>query len=436
MQRIKTGWTGKFFPLPVFLSLWPAQISAGELRTDRDEKLLRLLREAATENTSLMLAEKNARMTALSRQYRAVLEQPDFVATTNLSAGQFFDSSGHMAKSAGLRIDGIFQFAGNWQSEFAWLSTHNFGNPAGIDRQTQSEIPSLNHLSLSYGRNRSVEGKAGLLNDRPILRGRPPQPVFSSVALIIHPLSQATDPSATVVQFELEHGWNTFRTDAKKDSSHGQIQRTRPRLSIAKEYENWRSSGTLAQEWYSDSSGVLGQVLAQRKKVAAQKTLLSADAERRWRLFSFELESSLRGPADTTLAATLQRASNSIGKSTRPAWSATLSGEKLVQLKNGILTTAANLQFFESPSGSLPQARLPMEINPGSKGQVAELQISWQPNMLKKETISVSAGFIQEVVRDDLGWDHCGRLITAATTNACRSGWVTLAWSLKLPTNL
>ncbi|MEN9809692.1 MAG: hypothetical protein RLZZ488_1259 [Pseudomonadota bacterium] len=397
---------------------------------------MRLLREAAAENNSLMLAEKNARMTALSRQYREVLEQPDFAATAQLATEQFFDSSGGRAKSAEIRLDGIFQFASNWQTEFAWLSTFNFGNNAGIERQTPSEIPSLNHLSLSYGRNRSVEVKAGLLDDRPLLRGRQTQPVFSSVSLVIHPLSQMNDPNTSVVQFELEHGWNTFRTDSRKYSSQEQIQRTRPRLNIAKEAYNWRSSGTLALEWYSDGAGLLGQVIAQRKKISAQKTLLSAAAERRWRLFSIELENSLRGPADTTMTATLQRASNSIGKSTRPAWSATLTGEKIVQLNSGMITAIADVQFFEAPFGALPQARLPMEINPGTRGQIGSLQVNWQRDMLKKETLSVAIGFMQEVGSDDLGWDHCGRSSRVGTTNPCRSGWVTLAWSLKLPTNL
>lgn len=418
------------------MSLWPAQISAVELKTVRDEKLLRLLREAATENTSLMLAEKNARMTALSHQYREVLEQPDFAATMMLSAGHYFDSSQGNATAAGLRLDGIFQFAGHWQSEFSWLSTHNFGSNAGIERQTPSEIPSLNYLSLSYGRSRSVEGKAGLLDDRPLLRGRQSQPVFSSVSLIIHPLSHLTDPTATVVQFELEHGWNTFRTDAKKYSPQEQIQRTRPRLSVAKESYNWKSSGSLALEWYTDSTGLLGQALAQRKKTTAQKVLLSAEAEKRWRLFTIELENSLRGPADTNLTATLQRASNSIGKSTLPAWSATLTAEKVLQLNSGIITTVADVQYFEAPFGTLPQARLPLEINPGTKGQIGALQLNWQRNMLKKETLSLGVGFIREVGRDALGWDHCGRATTVRSTDSCRSGWVNLAWSLKLPTNL
>lgn len=398
-----------------------------------------ILIEAATEPSSLLRSEQNARLSVLRNKYQSVLSADDFAAQVELAAVGASNSKQNNSAGLSARLQGTFQFNTHWQSDFAWLMARNLSAISAPVRQTQSEIPSLEFLTLSYGRHRSVETQLGLLNDSPVFRGEGVQPLFSGIAVHLHPVSQKISTQARV-QAEFEHGWNTFRNQFAAEAARSSLQRTRPRLFVAYASDSFNWKGSVALEWYSDSDAVLSRVRAQRINNAPMSTRENNDVrERRWRLFTASGEAIFNPSKERTMSFELERVTNTIGRSNIPAWSAAATLSQIFYLDASSLHATASYQKYSSPVGAVPSARLPLMINPGTRGSITTVEFRLASPHFEAQSLQLKLGLKDERLADRTGWLQCslGSPVRGAEgTESCKTVWTSLAWSLKLPTKL
>lgn len=433
------GSVGKIFLVAGLLTTSSLALAESTLQTQRDERLQKLRLEAISEEPSSLLSERSIRLSDLRNRYIDAMRQHAFAAEAQISSVSAITSSNTKASGIQALIDGVFQFNTNWRTDFGWHFGQKLTTHPTLIRETDSEIPTINHLTLAHGRERSVETSFGLFKDTPLLSGTSPQSLFSGASIKLHPLIQKLFPQSPQYQFELEQGWSSIRNSSNENLARVSIQRTRPRLTMEIEKSNWNFSSAIALEWYSESEPILGKILAQRSAPARRTKYSIGEFETQWRLFSVALSSRLNQGSDLNLWTRVERVSNPIGKTTRPAWSVEFGSEKQFSLAREFLIGGAAVQFVESPAGAVPAARLPLEINPGTSAFQAAASLRWIPYLPTNQSVSIEIRRIQETLTDTEGWLHCPNTPTGfetPTTKTCTTGWVHLAWSLKLPTNL
>lgn len=440
VQRARTlRWVCIFFATTGFLTPSFSSGRALPLETRRDRNLAELLLQATNNPPALLLSEKTAQMNSLRNKYLDVLNSPDFVLRTELSSKSVGNSaSSYSAGTEGL-VEGVFQFGGNWRSDFSWgFSADLRGKPA-LTRHIQSSLPVMDTLTLSYGRERSVESTAGLLNDFPMLTGSKTQPVFSGLNIKLHP-KRPRDPLGDVrAEFEIEHAWSEQR-NAGSLSGFSTTQRTRPKLSLNTDNPLWSLEASSMLEWYTDPDGIVGRIIAGRRMPAiASPEQSSLTNETRWRPLFLSLRGLAKLTDTMTISSRFARISNPIGDTTVPAWGVDTSLEKEDQLGGERVTSGLSLQVFRVPLGAMPMMRLPVEINPGTKGGIVQGFLSWLPSQLPDQVFSFILGQIQEDKLDSRGWLHCqtGRSIPQpANTAECKTWWFSVNWALISATNL
>ena len=103
-------------------------------------------------------------------------------------------------------IESILQLGGNIEASGRWALQFSPQN-LSVVRDTPSLTPSLELLTLTYGKMRTVEMSLGLLPEKALLIPSPTIGLFSGVAAAIHPLRNKTEPKKTHWFFQVEHGW-------------------------------------------------------------------------------------------------------------------------------------------------------------------------------------------------------------------------------------
>ncbi len=422
---------GFFFRVSAFLAFCSSPALATPLETLRDRELNDILVQTREASKQPFLTEKSSQLNQLRRDYFERLSRPDWAADIQLqSLSGIVDSKNSFTGiTADLRT--LFQFSTNWQVQSSWSLSQELTRFAPLQYRAASELPTLNSLWLSYGKMRSVSLSAGLREEQSLLLERNPRPIFSGLAVAIHPLEQKLIPESLQSVFELEHGWTSLLGAPRTGAKRVEIQRTRPRLKL-----NWKFAAVdvafaTGLEWYTDAQGELRQISGNRPNASEESR---ASVENRWRLFS--MQSHLRWQAlDSSATLKFERVSNTLGASSTPAWSATLGGEIQIQQNRDTLTGLYGATYYRSPSGAVPSFRLPLEINPGTQGLLMTLGLNYFPSSHPNN--SYRLGLTRSLKRklNPEAWITCSTVGHDTPTN-CRTDWVTLAWALKLPTNL
>jgi hypothetical protein len=410
-----------------------------QLETRRDKSLSELLFQATNYPPALLLSEKTAQMNSLRNKYLDVLNSPDFALRTELSSKFVGNTSSSFSAGTEGLVEGVFQFGGNWRSDFSWgFSADLRGQPA-LTRHIQTSLPVMDTLTLSYGRERSVESTVGLLNDFPLLNGSKTPPVFSGFNIKLHPKRPRDLQGDVRVEFEIEHAWSEQRS-AGSLSGFSTAQRTRPKLSLNMDNPLGSIEASSMLEWYTDPDGIVGRIIAGRRMPAIATLEQSSLAnETRWRPLFLSLRGLAKLTDTMTISSRFSRISNPIGDSAVPAWGVDTSLEKEDQLGGERVTSGLGLQVFRAPIGAVPMIRLPVEINPGTKGRIVQGYISWLPSQLPNQVFSFLLGQIQEEKLDSPGWVHCqtGQSFPQpASTAACKTWWFSMNWALISATNL
>jgi hypothetical protein len=408
------------------------------LQTERDKALRETLHEANSENASILRASDSARMSRLRNRYKELLAKSDFAAQLSVTTVGSVNNSKKKAAAAESRLEGVFQFQSNWQTSFSWSVAQNLtADPAPI-RQTAGELPSLEVLTLSYGKERSVETRLGLLSDTTLLQSDSLNPLFSGIAVLVHPVSQKMNPFGLLINADFEHGWNTFRNSANSEG-FSSIQRTRPRFTVSYANSPFIFRSSLSLEWYSDTDAVFGSVLANRQTVQPDALKLYRLPETRWRLFGFSGSTRIDDGSNPSLSLSFERVTNSIGSSSRPAWSAESVVQKNFVMGSSSFGLRAGVLRFSTPAVAVPPARLPPLLNAGTQGTSARAEMIWSPDINITEEYVLQAGHHAESLLGQAGALHCSSTRGPPASNVtqiCRTLWLTLAWTLKLPTKL
>ena len=395
--------------------------------------------QATNNPPALLLAEKTAQMNSFRNKYLEVLNSPDFAFRTELSA----KSGGHSNESYSLGtrgfIEGVFQFEGNWRSDFSWeFSSDVIGKPS-LTRQIQSSLPIMDSLTVSYGRERSVESTIGLLDDFPLINGNKCQSVFSGLSIKLHPKRPRDAQSDVRAEFEIEQGWSEQRNPGNVNG-FSTAQRTRPKLTLNILNPLWSLELSSMLEWYSDPDGIVGRIIAGRRMpVSSVSNQSKQKSETRWRPLWLTLDGKAKLADAITLTSHFARISNPIAESAVPAWSVDAGLEKEDLLGNERLSSGLQLQVFRVPFSALPMMRLPIEINPGTEGRIVQGYVSWLPSRLPNQTFSITLGQILESKLDSQGWVHCQTGQSnpfADSTAGCKTWWFSMNWSLISATNL
>lgn len=410
------------------------------LKTGRDMRMENILQESGLENQSLLLAERSARLSALRNQYRDAFERPDLAAYLAVKSISSFDSQKRNASGLSAELHGLLQFGGDWQSQFGWYYAQSLSLTPSALRRTSAELPELNYAVLSYGRDRSVETRVGLLPDIPLLSGTSPQPLFSGISVALHPVSQKLSTNEPQVLFEIEHAWSHLFHSPDVISGRASLQRTRPRLSAALEQSNWSISSHLGLEWYSDSQGILGRTIAQRPFDERYGQSNKDTQETRWRLFAASISGKLNHLHKRSVSFAAERVSNTIGRTSRPALSGDLNFHENFFLAKDNLTAGVTLRVFDIPRGSVPPARLPLELSPGSQGQMVNLSFGWNPKEHNNQSLQIELSRMSERQHPDPQYMmRCSGQSAAErtlSTESCITGMIHLTWTVNLVPNL
>ncbi|MBM3381364.1 MAG: hypothetical protein FJY29_02880 [Betaproteobacteria bacterium] len=422
---------GIFFPVSVLLTLPFAHAHAFPLETRRDRELqdiLALTREASKQT---FLTERSSQLNQLRRDYFERLARPDWAAAMRLTGQAGSAATDKTFAGLTAHLNTLFQFSENWQVQSSWLLSQEFKRFAPLQYRAASELPRLESAWLTYGKMRSVSLSAGLPAESSLLIESNTRSLFSGISVAIHPLEQKLTPDALQSAFELEHGWSSLQDEPRNGAERIEIQRTRPRLKL-----NWKLPGleiSIASglEWYTDQQGKLRQLTGNRPDATEES---KSSSESKWRLFSLQSQMRWQSPES---AATLrfERVSNTLGANSTPAWSGALGGDIQILQNEGVLTGHYGATYYRSPAGALPAFRLPLEVNPGTQGVLMTVGASYFFSYNPSSTYAL--GLVRNLKRplSQENWTTCSKG-RQNTPDTCRVDWMTLAWSLKLPTNL
>ncbi|NBX16495.1 MAG: hypothetical protein EBR09_03925 [Proteobacteria bacterium] len=417
------------------LSFFWGTADCSTLQTERDAALADTLQKANAEKPSLLRSGHSARMSLLRNDFRDILSKEDFAAQISLESASSLVTGNQASSGFAGRLQGVYQFATNWQGDFSWYLAQSLFGSAN-QRQTAGELPVLDNLTLSYGKYRSVETTFGFLRDFPLLKGEAGRSIFSGIAVAIHPAFQKATAPNSGIEARIEYGLSDL-SNPRTSGNSSSLQRARPHLTAKFESPPFRAKGDLALEWYSDSDGILGKVSPQRATDIFRASPLSPSEETRWRLFFLSTCFEYRPDGEDGVALTAERISNSIGASAVPAWSVEAAFSKELPTSGPAIRLRGVVQEFSSPSGTIPQVRLPILINAGTRGTSLKTEIEWNPTTENHSAISLSFGRHEEKVSGNPVPTHCSAGTDwSPRTKSCRTLWINLAWALKLPTKL
>jgi hypothetical protein len=422
----------------MFTTFFCSAMAQEPLQTERDSALAETIREAQTETSSMLRSTQSARMSRLRNTFQNTLSQHDFAAQFRTNSLGVINSKKESTMALENRLQGVFQFATNWQADFTWLQVQQLSKGSAPLQKTPRELPVLDALSLSYGKERSVETKVGLMTDAPLLKGDTLPSIFSGIAVLIHPVHQKVSLQKLIFQADFEHGWNSFTNDLSPEGL-STLQRTRPRLALSYKDTPLALAAKISLEWYSDSDSVLGRVLNQRASVLRNSSASVQETEKRWRLFVLSGTAEYETSRDQSFEVSGDRVTNTIGASTIPAWSIETGLNQSIPSGPSDVRLSAAIQRFSSPFGSIPQARLPLVINPGTHGTTTRAQVSWNPSSQNYGRLFFQIGYHRERPIGGSAVLHCTstpQSIGTQPTQACSTLWGNLAWTLKLPTKL
>gem|GEM_PF-652036 len=402
------------------------------LQTQRDRELGEILSQTSDAASQPLLSERNAQLNILKREYLDRLNRPDWAGELFISNNAGWGSS----KKIFHGISGIFrdvlQFSENLQSQSAWSFSGTQKSLVPVQFRADSDLPTLDHLLVSYGKMRSIEVAIGLPEENALLFAGAARSIFSGITVTLHPLEQKLSPTTKQYSFQLEHGWASLLAAPNDGPLRRKLQRTRPRFQLQWKFPSFDLKTFAALEWYSDSEGILGQITSHRPNALAE---IRNSAERRWRLFQANAEVRFSPFTDGAATLVFERVSNTIGSSSSPAWSLSSSLESQFLQSGNTFTGLLGAISFRSPGGSIPAQRLPLEVTPGSEGLFLNAGARVSLAQLRNHEFHLKINSLIERQSEGGTNLHCA-IWQQTETPKCNFYWLSLAWSLKLPTNL
>lgn len=402
------------------------------LQTQRDRELEQILSETSDATSHPLLSERNAQLNILKRAYLDRLNRPDWAGELFISNNAGWGSSKKFFNGMSGIFRNVLQFSENLQLQSAWSFSGAEKGLVPVQFRADSDLPTLDHLLVSYGKMRSIEVAIGLPEENAILFAGAARSIFSGITMTLHPLEQKLFPSATQYSFQLEHGWASLLAAPNDGPSRRKLQRTRPRFQLQWKFPSIELKTFAALEWYSDSEGILGQLTSHRPNALAE---IRNSAERRWRLLQANAEVRFSPLADLTAVVIFERVSNTIGSSSSPAWSLSSSLERQFLQSGNTFTAQLGVVPFRSPGGSIPPQRLPLEVTPGSQGIFLNAGARAAFAQLSNHEFHLKINSLTERQSQRAANLHC-TIWQQTETQKCSFYWLSLAWSLKLPTNL
>ena len=415
----------------ILTSGW-AKPASSPLQTQRDRELNEILSQTTDAASQPLLSERNAQLNILKREYLDRLNRPDWAGELFISNNTGWGSSKNFFSGISGIFRDVLQFSENLQSQSAWSFSGTQKSLVPVQFRTNSDLPTLDHLHVSYGKMRSIEVAIGLPEENALLFAGPARSIFSGITVTLHPLEQKLSPTTTQYSFQLEHGWASLLAAPNDGPSRRKLQRTRPRFQLQWKYPSIDLKTFAALEWYSDSDGILGQITSHRPNALAE---IRNSAERRWRLFQANAEIRFSPFADGTATLIFERVSNTIGSSSSPAWSLSSSLESQFLKSGNTFTGQLGAISFRSPGGSIPPQRLPLEVTPGSEGIFLNAGARVSFAQLRNHEFHLKINSLTEWQSEGDASLHCD-MWQQTETQKCSFHWLSLAWSLKLPTNL
>lgn len=423
---------GILFPVTILCSTGWTQHSPDPLRTQRDRDLDEILSLVPEPSEQPFLIERNTQLNNLRRQYLERIEQPDWAADLSLLNTTGLNTNSKLFTGTSGYFRNVVQFSANWQTNVGWSFSGLQIGRVPTQYSSDSDLPRLDHLQVTYGKQRSIEVSAGLPEEEALLLKQKAYSLFSGLSVQLHPLDHKLSTSSTQTTFIFEHGWANLLAPIGSGPSRKKLQRTRPKLSNVWKLNSSELKTVAALEWYSDSDGVLGRISGRRPNAANE---VENSNERRWRLFLLSADYVHSPWDDFSWGLSFQRVSNSLGKSASPSWSTSLNVEHQRQFQLFLLKPEFKITRFWSPAGAIPPLRLPLEMTPGSQGYLAHAGMSITSSASKNHEFYLSLNGLFQKQTETGVLLQC-TLWGQHDPQTCGFGWISLAWSLKLPTNL
>ena len=414
---LTSGWSNKTHP---------------PLLTNRDTELREILLLTVDSSAHPFLSEKNAQLNNLRRQYFEKFNQTDWVTEISVSNTTGLGSNNRPFFGFVSNVRSLVQFSGNWELYSGWSLLNVKKGKVPTQFVADSDLPTLENIEVTYGKMRSIEVGVGLPEEVALLHNSKTKSIFSGLSLKLHPLEQKITTTSPHYTFQFHHGWSNLMSPLDADSSRTKLQRTRPQFSF-----DWKPGQTeiylsTGLEWYSDRSGALSRILGQRPNALSD---IQNSSERQWRLFQIDSQARYRTDSEAKFTVGFQRVSNTLGASSSPAWSLSGDVESNLPFSTLVLGPALGVTAFRIPSGSVPPFRLPLELTPGSVGTLTQFGLGISFPSMVHQSVRLSANFLTQHRIEPSGLLQCN-LWEQKATQSCRFGWINLAWSLKLPTNL
>lgn len=415
-----------------FLTAGWAESERLEPLTQRDLELKKILRSTSDVNEQSLLSERVAQLNELRRAYTQRLSTAENLFQTRFSYVTGKGSREDLFGGFRASLRNVLQFSENLQSDMQISLARDLYGITPFHPLLDSELPTLDHVEVSYGRHRSTEMLLGMPADAPLLTGTSGKPIFSGFLIAIHPLKQQVKSEGTLYQMDFEHGWTNLHGESNSPSQRIKIQRTRPRLYVRYNANNAHILAATGLEWYSDSRDMAGRIAASRPFAAAETQTTS---EKNWRLFalSSRAEMTFANQLKTTLA--FDRVSNTLGKTANPATSTIASISYPISLPDASWNAIASVQAFSSPHNALPAFRLPLEISPGSAGVLAKAGVNSQERAENRAEFQLTVNFLKKRQSSPSLASTC-QMTPLGAGQSCSELWLAIAWSLKSPTNL
>lgn len=431
-NQTKEKSTAIVFISAYFLTAGWAESERLEPLTQRDLELKKILRATSDVNEQSLLSERVAQLNELRRAYSQRLSMPENLFQTRMS---YVTGKGNREELFGgfkASLRHILQFSENLQSDMQISLARDLYGTTPFHPLLDSELPTLDHLEVSYGRHRSTEMLLGMPADAPLLTGTSGKPIFSGFLIAIHPLKQQVKSEGTLYQMDFEHGWTNLLAENNSSSQRIKLQRTRPRLYVRYNAKNAHILAATGLEWYSDSRDMAGRIAASRPFAAAETQTAS---EKNWRLFSLtsRAEMIFANELKTTLA--FERVSNTLGKTANPATSTVASISYPIAFSDASWNAIGSVQAFSSPHNALPAFRLPLEISPGSEGILAKAGVMTRERPESKAELQLTINFLKKRQSTPPLESTC-KMAPLVAGQSCSELWLGIAWSLKSPTNL
>lgn len=368
-----------------------AHTSDSDPSTARDQRLSELLESSGQANDELLLSEQFRRNSALRRQYLETISKPDWLSV--LSLNSHFESFENRDTRFSLSIgtESVIQFESNFEAEARWSILYT-PDRMRILPDSPSFAPFLENLTLSYGKMRSVELSAGLLNEESLLISNPISGQFSGLSAAIHPLKDKTQPQSTHFSFQVEHGWSA---PLPSQGEAQNIQRTRPSLKATKKNQHISLEGRTALEWYTDPDLTIHLLSSSRSNQLAQ---LAQRSEKKWRLFILESSVELTALRNTRLKVSASRINNSLVPKQSAGWSSSFLIAQDYHFSKAQSSFELKTTLFNTPKESIPHFRLPFELSPASRGMLSAFAVSILPNSLKGHELQIRLNFLRETL--------------------------------------